>query len=475
MAITKLMHMKEAKVGIPSLHLKNSIDYVLDVKNFGKKTGYGRWVGGNTGIEANEIYNEFMNTKNFFQKINGRQGYHFVISFPPGEADAQKTFDVAKEFCEKYFGDEFEYMFAVHDNEDHKHAHIIFNSVARTDGRKYRYEKGDWEKSIQPITDAVCQKYGLSKLEFEKEDVKPTSYNDWNYETNAKPCWAHIMRADIDYAIEHSDNFEMFEELMKKMNYELRYGWSDTHGRYCTYKLKGQDGEIHNHRSYNKNLGKGYSPEEIKNRIENKDGTVPFYKELEERVGAYFNLRIGSTTVLRATKTYYRAYQAVSFYKLPNPFAVPSYRCKKDLVHLEKLIEQCAYLKNNSHITDFHKRKEEVGAQIKQLYRELDFINNMAMINQSVVTEEQNVRYRQLKDLISSATDWSTELENAQDELEALLSELPSGYVDVTDKKILYEQKLESLKKEKRILQEIIKNEEGEDIVLSPSFNNIKM
>ena len=37
MAITHLMHMKESP-GIPHTHLRNAIDYILDVKNGGAKT-----------------------------------------------------------------------------------------------------------------------------------------------------------------------------------------------------------------------------------------------------------------------------------------------------------------------------------------------------------------------------------------------------------------------------------------------------
>ena len=40
---------------------------------------------------------------------------------------------------------------------DHVHSHIVFNSVSFVDGKKYRYEKGDWAKYIQPITNKLCQ------------------------------------------------------------------------------------------------------------------------------------------------------------------------------------------------------------------------------------------------------------------------------------------------------------------------------
>ena len=54
-----------------------------------------------------------METKNVFQKKWGRQGYHFVISFPPGETDEKTCFSIGKEFCENYFGDRYEYVMAV--------------------------------------------------------------------------------------------------------------------------------------------------------------------------------------------------------------------------------------------------------------------------------------------------------------------------------------------------------------------------
>ena len=30
---------------------------------------------------------------------------------------------------------------------------------------EYRYNKDDWQKSIQPIVDEICEKYNLSRLE----------------------------------------------------------------------------------------------------------------------------------------------------------------------------------------------------------------------------------------------------------------------------------------------------------------------
>ena len=101
MATTILKNLKEAKNRKPSQHLQNAISYIMNPE----KTENGLWVGSNCGITAQEIYSSMMTTKNEFHKTWGRQGYHFVISFRPGEADERTCYNVGKEFCEKYLGE----------------------------------------------------------------------------------------------------------------------------------------------------------------------------------------------------------------------------------------------------------------------------------------------------------------------------------------------------------------------------------
>ena len=113
MAITKLDHLKESKKGNPAAHLKNAIRYILNPE----KTNGGMFVGGNCGTSAEEIYASMISTKEFFGKTGGRKGYHFVISFSPGEASCEEAFQIGKEFCEQYFSNAYEYVYAVHRRE----------------------------------------------------------------------------------------------------------------------------------------------------------------------------------------------------------------------------------------------------------------------------------------------------------------------------------------------------------------------
>lgn len=108
-------------------HCEKAIEYILD----GEKTKGGFLAGGNCGATPEAAYGAMMDTKMLYGKNWDRQGYHFVLSFPPGEVTAEKAMELMNRFCERYFGEEYDYVTAAHDNQEHKHGHIIFNSVSR--------------------------------------------------------------------------------------------------------------------------------------------------------------------------------------------------------------------------------------------------------------------------------------------------------------------------------------------------------
>ncbi|MFQ7289641.1 MAG: relaxase/mobilization nuclease domain-containing protein [Lacrimispora saccharolytica] len=204
-AITKLMHVKERKNGNPHGGMYDCIKYIIDPE---KTENY--WIGGNAGTKTDQVYQNFMETKRDFQKLDGRQCYHFVISFRPGETDPVTAYNVAQEFCEKYLGN-YQYIFAVHTDHEHLHAHIVFNSVSIVDGIKYHYADGDWKKYIQPVTDSITAKYGLSPLTYE-EKRKGMDYGAWL----ASKTKMGSLQEDIDYAIKHAATYQQFFMIMEK-------------------------------------------------------------------------------------------------------------------------------------------------------------------------------------------------------------------------------------------------------------------
>lgn len=363
--------MKEAPTYKPR-HLINAIKYILDVDKDGAKTDFGKWVGGNAGLNHKDVIESFLNTKKVWDKEGGRQGYHFVISFSPSEADAQTCYNVIQEFCEIYLKDEYDYVFAVHTDKEHMHGHIIFNSVNRETGRKYRYEKGDWETSIQPITDEICKKHALAPLKMEKEKVGK-QYALWLAEKNGTINWKHIMRADIECAIYHSNSMEDFLQKMKQMDYRITSGgYSKKHNsHYVVYHYTDDKGKEHKHRSFSltSGIGDAYNLEMIQRRIEERKTKDPYHLKFAEGLEQRTNQRLGYlSTSMKNTKTYRRMYQAVSFYKMPNPFAQNNRTVRRDIVQLEKLIQECDYIKKNPLETGYSTRLEVVKAKLKDLY-----------------------------------------------------------------------------------------------------------
>lgn len=463
MAITKLMHMKEAP-GIPHVHLRNAIDYILDVRHGGKKTEYGQLVGGNSGLDHKEILNNFIETKQLYGKIQGRQGYHFVISFARGETDKETAYRIVQEFCESFLGDGYDHVFAIHNDKKHLHGHIVFNSVSRMDGYKYHYKKGDWEKNIQPITDRICQEHGLDPLTFDDERVG-LSYAFWAAAHDGKYNWTDIIRADVDFAIQQAKSFEEFQEIMGRMDYQMRFGYSKKHGSsYITFSFTDPDGKVHRRRSY-KLAKTGYSPKEIAGRIRSKEGSR-LYEDImmrnEKRAAVYLK-----SAVLKSTRTYFRLYQAVNYYRLPNPYAVPAGRVRRDILRLDLLLEECRYLKAaksagrdvlERRAQNMEQRIAYIKAERTTSYRILSDIGK----DKQMLMERYGALQREM---IRAEQMGSDRFEEIEDEMAAMEAELPRGILEVKDRVQDYNKELSALQKELRILKRILETEQGKGAV----------
>lgn len=457
MAITKLMHVKETP-GCPYDHLRNAINYILDIQHNEAKTDHGALVGGNSGIDHKEILENFLETKREYEKTDGRQGYHFVLSFAKGETDKATAYDVIREFCEKYLGDNYDYVFAVHNDKEHMHGHIIFNSVSRTDGYKYHYKKGDWKKFIQPITDRICVEHGLSPLEFENERIG-VSYASWASKKEGKVDWRRIMRADVDYAIQKSSSMKEFYEVMQKMNYQMEKGYSKNHGEFIKLHFRDADGKEHKRRSYKLSENQTYSPEEIAERIRSKEGSRS-YEEIVETLSDK-TLAYLKPAVLKGTRTYTRLYQAVSYYKLPNPFAIPAYRVRSDMIHIDKLIEECRYLKENP-VREEHGLEQRAALMQRKLESLLEQRRQLYGIKNGVSQEELAMmeQYEELeRQMILSEERGDDRFEEIEDEMEELEKNFPPEMLEVMSRIRKLSSDIAALRKEKRILERIIKKE----------------
>ena len=216
MAITKTMHMKASGKGKIDIHLEHAINYILQPKKLGDAN-----LAGGINCLPDTAYEQMKSTKQMFGKAGGRQGYHFVLSLKPGEGTPEIMYDITIRFAEKAFGGEYETVVAVHTDRNHLHAHIIINSVNMVTGYKFQYHEGDWKYKFQPITNKLCEEYGLhiTPAEYSKEP-KNMARPQWEREQ----VFSKWIEQDARFCALNAENMEHFIFLLEKQGFGIKQG-----------------------------------------------------------------------------------------------------------------------------------------------------------------------------------------------------------------------------------------------------------
>jgi len=170
MPILKIISIGSSKGSNPSKGLSAALKYISNPE----KTVNGALV--NSAIcrrNWKEAYVDMATTKALYEKKDGVQGYHLVISFSPEEqVTSGKCYAVTKTFVDKYLNNGYEALYAVHTDTDHMHSHIVFNSVSIKDGKKYHCGKSEWRKQMVPALNEQCEKFGLKPLVLDRTSLK---------------------------------------------------------------------------------------------------------------------------------------------------------------------------------------------------------------------------------------------------------------------------------------------------------------
>lgn len=225
MAITKILHINEVDMGNPARHLEQALDYIQNPE----KTN-GNVLVGSINCLPETAFEQMMDTKMTFGKMDKRQGYHIIISFVPRETTEEIAFDIVERFAKEYLKDEYEAVYAVHNDKDHMHAHLIFNSVNLVTGMKYEYRKGEWKRRMQPITNKLCKEYNLEIMPAEyAREPKNLSRVEWEQEQQFK----EMILADALFCQNYAGSMDHFFFLMKRIGYQFEYG------KYLSVKVPG--------------------------------------------------------------------------------------------------------------------------------------------------------------------------------------------------------------------------------------------
>ena len=329
MAISKILYIKDCGSSYNGKHLKQALDYIA-VK---EKTGNGRFITG-LNCQPEFAYEQMKKTKEKFGKVDQRQAYHLIISFEEGEVDAPKAFEIIGKFAKEYLGEEYEAVYAVHDNTDHIHGHILFNSVSFQTGMKYRYETGDWAREIQPITNRLCQEHGLSTIEISEDRARSTErYREWNDFRDGKFVWSDMIKRDLDACILQATTFDSFLELLSGKGYEIKQG-----DKYLAIKPQGMT-----RFKRCKTIGEEYSEESIRERIHTEILTPQTdIKNGSPRILRYKIKRFKKAKRSKLQKKYYaRLYRIGKLKKRPYSQA---WKYRDEIRKMKKVQEQYLFL-----------------------------------------------------------------------------------------------------------------------------------
>ena len=99
-----------------------------------------------------------------FQKVNGVQLRHIILSFPPDELDCpEDVFDIACHIAQ-FIAQDYQVIFAVHENTTNLHVHFMFNAISYRDGHRYSGKRKEYYDLINFAKAGLKQSYGIDLI-----------------------------------------------------------------------------------------------------------------------------------------------------------------------------------------------------------------------------------------------------------------------------------------------------------------------
>ena len=100
-----------------------------------------------------------------FGKSNGVQLRHYIVSFSQDElTDPRKANAIAQQLT-AYIGQEFQAVYAVHENKAYLHVHIVVNTVSFVDGHRWRGSKAEFYHLIDAMKQ-ILHGFNINRLEY---------------------------------------------------------------------------------------------------------------------------------------------------------------------------------------------------------------------------------------------------------------------------------------------------------------------
>ena len=207
---------------------------------------------------------DFKYTLDHCRENTPNKAYHLIQAFAPGEVSFEEAHKIGKELASRVLEGKYSYVLATHTDKNHVHNHIIFCAANNINFDKYHDCKQTYYR-IRNLSDELCKEHNLSVIV--PSGKRGRKYNEWQAEKNGT-SWKTQIRKDINHAIQSASDYDEFLLLLKAKGYELKgETFEENSGKYISFRPLDKERFV---RGSVKSLGKEYTKERIRERIENK-------------------------------------------------------------------------------------------------------------------------------------------------------------------------------------------------------------
>ncbi len=215
---------------------------------------------------------DFKYTLDHCRENSPNKAYHLIQAFAPGEVSFEEAHKIGKELADRLLQGKYSYVVTTHIDKGHVHNHIIFCAADNINHDKYHDCKQSYYR-IRHLSDELCKEHNLSVIiPGEKRGRK---YNEWDADKNGT-AWKPQLRKDINSCIKSASTYEEFLLLLQAKGYEIKgEEFVENAPKYISFRPLGKERFI---RGSVKSLGKEYTKERIRERIELKrerKATIP--------------------------------------------------------------------------------------------------------------------------------------------------------------------------------------------------------
>lgn len=205
---------------------------------------------------------DFKYTLDHCRENSPNKAYHLIQSFAPGEVSFEEAHAIGKKLADRVLEEKYSYVVTTHIDKDHVHNHIIFCAADHINFNKYHDCKKSYYR-IRNLSDELCREHQLSVII--PGENRGQSHNEWQA-NKTETSWKTTIRKDINAAIKSASTYDEFLLLLKTKGYEIKGESLEKDGtKYISFRPLDKERFV---RGSAKSLGKEYTKERIKERID---------------------------------------------------------------------------------------------------------------------------------------------------------------------------------------------------------------